>query len=1013
MLKGLLTASLLLAALAIPAIGDAQYIYVDTNGDGVHSAADRLNPSGATSLDIWLDTTHDRDGSLQTCNSHNGGPATGSPLDVFSYAIVLRTSGGTVSWGTFAPADPAYTDDGTDLADSHDTEFSRSRPAGSVTPPGLVKLGTIPVTVVSGAPSVAFGTSTPIDPSGFGIGFGTHCEGNNFANTYVLATPGDPTGDWFDTDGALAPATGNAAPVLSAPASASAAAGSPVTINAVATDADAGDVLTITESGAPSSLTFNHSPSSSPASASLSGTPTFAEAAGSPYSILWAVNDGAGGNGAATTSLTVTRTDTAPTVSAADTAFFAETIASDFGVSVSDAEGDAITSLTVSGLPLGADFSTSATNNSGFVEWTPASGQAGLYPVTFTATSGSPALSSSKTVIFKVGPRDRRPIVTLTPTTYTINEGQHIHLTPTASDPDGDPLTSFTCKGTQNTQLPAGVTFTTSADFHNGTFDWTPDFNQSSIYHFDLEATSVGSLGEQISAGLNGGGATVVLVINVRDTDRAPTVSAPASVAGAEGSPLTVNVSASDPDGNAISSLTATPFPAGAMFTPGPGNTTGTLNWTPDFTQEGAYDVTFRANALTLFGTATTHITVAHANAAPVLSAPSSQSVDEGALLSFTVSATDGDGDHVTLSAPSRPVGAGFTDHGDNTGTFDWTPGFGQAGTHTVTFAGNDGNGGVATATTAITVLNVNRAPSSSPGGPYSGLTGVPVNFNGTASSDPDGDALGTAWTFGDGGTGTGASPSHTYSAAGTFTVALTVTDTGTPPLSNTASTVATIASFFTARGFIGSGGNSTIKLNSGKPTWCAQLEPIAGNFALADVNLSTLVLTYASMQIPANSSRTTIGSDRDGNGIAEITACFGKGDLRTLLASLPNGKSHVTVTVEAGLTMGGHVSAPVEVDVQKSGGSAMEVAVSPNPLNPQAILSFVTERPGSVRVSLYDLSGRQVRTLLPESYQSAGYHELTIDGRGDHGEKLPSGVYFYEVRTAESVGQGRLTILK
>src|SRR5262249_35918300 len=156
------------------------------------------------------------------------------------------------------------------------------------------------------------------DPFGFGTGFGTDCDGGNFPNSYILAAPGTVGGDWFDSDGADAPPSLNHAPVLSAPASVTAPAGSPATITATATDADASDALTITASGAPSSLGFSHSPGPSPATATLSGTPAFSEAAGSPYSISWAVNDGAGGNGAATTSLTITRTDTAPSISAPD-----------------------------------------------------------------------------------------------------------------------------------------------------------------------------------------------------------------------------------------------------------------------------------------------------------------------------------------------------------------------------------------------------------------------------------------------------------------------------------------------------------------------------------------------------------------------------------------------------------------------------------------------------------------------------------------------------------------------
>lgn len=71
-----------------------------------------------------------------------------------------------------------------------------------------------------------------------------------------------------------------------------------------------------------------------------------------------------------------------------------------------------------------------------------------------------------------------------------------------------------------------------------------------------------------------------------------------------------------------------------------------------------------------------------------------------------------------------------------------------------------------------------NRPPIAEAGGPYTGTPGSTILFDGSASSDPDGDLnLTYAWNFGDGTGGTGAMPSHSYASAGEYVVTLTMTD--------------------------------------------------------------------------------------------------------------------------------------------------------------------------------------------------------------------------------------------
>jgi PKD repeat protein len=387
-------------------------------------------------------------------------------------------------------------------------------------------------------------------------------------------------------------------------------------------------------------------------------------------------------------------------------------------------------------------------------------------------------------------------------------------------------------------------------------------------------------------------------------------------------------------------------------------------------------------------------------------------SVDEGAALSVTVTGSHLDGLGVTLGAAGLPLGASFVDHGDGTGTLSWTPTFEQAGAYTVVFTGQATDGSTGQTPATITVRNVNRAPIADAGGPYTSTVNVAVAFDGTGSSDPDGTPLGYSWVFGDGATGTGPTPSHAYVASGTYGVALTVSDGA---LTSLATTTASIVDLFQARAFT-TGGGRTIRLGGGKPTWCVQVEPIGGSFTLNLVDPASIVMTSDGTgsvdRISAVVEKTSVGADRDGNGLEEITACFAKDDLRLLFSDV-NGTVTVPVTLEGELLTGGRFVCAIDVSVHGSGGGGPSASVSPNPLNPEATITFLSPTEGSARVRIYGADGRLVRVLMDETRVAAGYHDLRFDGRDASGSKLSSGVYFYRVETAAGAVGGRLAIVK
>jgi len=282
--------------------------------------------------------------------------------------------------------------------------------------------------------------------------------------------------------------------------------------------------------------------------------------------------------------------------------------------------------------------------------------------------------------------------------------------------------------------------------------------------------------------------------------------------------------------------------------------------------------------------------------------------------------------------------------------------------------------------------------------------------LNGSASSDADGDPLTYNWDFGDGGSiANGATLTHTYVAANVYTVTLTVSD-GT--CSDTATSTATIVAEFPAFAFT-TGGNSKTSLVAGKPFTCVQIEPVSGSYSNSDVDLSSIRMIYGSSEIFAGGSKTTVDGDKNGNGVTEIAACFSKADLRVLFSGLPAGNNTVTVTIKGNLTTGGGFTTTLE-HVVKTNGSFLAASISPNPLNPAAKLTFVTSKPGAMKVQMFDVNGRLLRTIAEEGNATAGYHDFTIDGKTNSGNRVSSGVYFVKIWTEhDGTLTKSITILK
>ncbi|MFQ5649863.1 MAG: T9SS type A sorting domain-containing protein [bacterium] len=82
-----------------------------------------------------------------------------------------------------------------------------------------------------------------------------------------------------------------------------------------------------------------------------------------------------------------------------------------------------------------------------------------------------------------------------------------------------------------------------------------------------------------------------------------------------------------------------------------------------------------------------------------------------------------------------------------------------------------------------------------------------------------------------------------------------------------------------------------------------------------------------------------------------------------------------------------------------------------PNPFNPSTSIRFGLPNDENVTVRIYDLLGREVKTLINDEPHSAGFHVVTWTGQNKNGRAVASGLYIYRI-TAGAFSQTRKMLL-
>jgi hypothetical protein len=207
-------------------------------------------------------------------------------------------------------------------------------------------------------------------------------------------------------------------------------------------------------------------------------------------SFTFVANDGYLDSDTAKVSITVNPVNDPPTIEIEGSAIVDEGKNLVLNAVFYDPDGDPLT-YWASNLPYGASF------DDGELIWATGYDQAGDYKVIFQVNDGSVAVQ--KEIELKVNNVNRPPEFSVIDP-QTVNEGENLLFTITATDPDGDSMIYETIS------LPSGATF----DVQTQNFSWVPDYNQAGEYKVDFVVKD--ALGASATQEVN------ITVVNVPDS---------------------------------------------------------------------------------------------------------------------------------------------------------------------------------------------------------------------------------------------------------------------------------------------------------------------------------------------------------------------------------------------------------------------------------------------------------------------------------------------------------------
>lgn len=448
-----------------------------------------------------------------------------------------------------------------------------------------------------------------------------------------------------------------------------------------ATDMD-NDLLTLTATGLPAGVTFADGGNGTGSLDLMPGYDTQGT-----YDVTFSVTDNINTGVSAEVKLIIGNVNRQPiwTPVGTQTAVLGEVLS--VPVTASDPDGDTLLLSLASG-PTGVEFTDNG-NGTGTLNWAITDADLGNHLVSLTAKDSAGAMTSlsveiNVTDVTRAPQLDEIGLV-------TIQEGEIVTIIVKAIDPDADLITL---------SLTDAPTYASLIDNGDGTgvLTLTPDFTDAGNRIFMVVAA------DQFAAS-----STTPVVVQVLNVNRAPTFAGLKKQLAEPDADVSLSISAADPDGDPVT-LNAVNLPAGATFI-SEGSSAGTFIWRTPADDDVVYNAVFKASDDKGLSTEESfQIIVGDPPLPPVIAPIPDQRLTGMQPIVQPITATDPNGDLVSLIVSGLPTDAVFTDNKDGTGTILW-PLSVPVGAYTVTVIATDA-GNLASSTRFVaTVAWTNQPP--------------------------------------------------------------------------------------------------------------------------------------------------------------------------------------------------------------------------------------------------------------------------------------------------------------